>query len=198
MLKSKLEDFSKNPIWMYISVTLFIVVILILLKGSPLIKSGKTKEVSIKEYKNSKYGFSLRYLDNWKIMNDKRLAKLQDNFIFALSKTNSEAFIGIKIQKTKASKVKLKEVADILDNDLAKNFNNFSKISQEIIFLQSGQKVLKYNYSFNPSEGSKIWEQLVIIPTPKKVFYITSWSNFNDSNEIKKDIEIIISSFKIL
>lgn len=187
--------FLKKSFWFFLLTGLLIIVFIILFKGSFLTQD--LKKPTIKKYSSSKYGFSIHYPDNWGVLNEKGLAKLKNNFIFALVKRTPGALFGIKIQKAKTTDVKLDDIAEVLDKDLPKNFHNFSSIDQEIITLQSDQKALKYTYTFLSKEGTKTWEQLIVILASEKAYHLTAWTSFKEKGAIKNDIDLIVSSFKV-
>lgn len=187
--------FLKKSFWFFLLTGLLIIAFIILFKGSFLPQD--LKKPTIKKYSSSKYSFSISYPDNWGVLNEKGLAKLKNNFVFALVKRTPGALFGIKIQKAKTTDVKLEEIAKVLDRDLPKNFNNFSKVNQEKITLQSNQKALKYNYTFQSKEGTKTWEQLIVIIASEKVYHLTAWTGFKEKSAIKNDIDLIVSSFKV-
>jgi len=181
---------------MYISFGLLTVLALVIIFIATPFKNSTNITSATKQYRSSKHGFSINYPSNWEVLNEKGLAKLQNNFVFALVKRTPGAIFGVKIQKAEAKGVKLEEVAQALDKDLPKNFNKFSKIGQEVIALKN-QKALKYSYTFSSKSGIKTWQQLVIIPTPEKVFHLTAWTGFQETAE-QKEIGKIINSFKVL
>lgn len=187
--------FLKKSFWFFLLIGLLIIAFIILFKGSFLIDDSKRP--TIKKYSSSKYGFSINYPDNWGVLNEKGLAKLKNNFVFALVKRNPGALFGIKIQKAKTIDVKIEEIAEVLDKDLPRKFDNFSSIDQEIITLQGDQRALKYSYTFSSKEGTKTWEQLIVILASEKVYHLTAWTSFKENSAIKNDIDLIVSSFKV-
>jgi len=180
---------------MFISFGLLAVLVLVVLFKTTPSGNSKNNSSTTKTFQSSKYGFSISYPDSWGVLNKNGLAKLQNNFVFALVKRTPGALFGVKIQKSKAAGVKLEEVAQALDKELPKTFNNFSKINQENINV-SNLEALKYNYTFSSKQGLKTWEQLVIIPTPKKVYHLTAWTSLREAAE-KNEISKIVSSFKV-
>ena len=157
--------------------------------------SGVAKRASEVVFEHPGQGFSLTYPKGWKRLNKGELANYEGAFSFGIKHEKPSALIGVRVQKLDAEGAELKEVSRALDRTMPDRFDDFTKIGEEMLTLSSGGDALIYDYTFLADRETRIREQLLIVPTVEKVYYVTAWAEAKSFTRVLKDVDRITRSF---
>lgn len=89
------------------------------------------------------------------------------------------------------------EISRLLDQTMPEQFTEFKKVTSKTTVSKSGDRVLKYGFTFRSDDGKLIQEQLTIVPTSKNVFYLGAWIERKDFKKVETDLENIVGSFSL-
>jgi len=125
------------------------------------------------------------------------MSKYNGAFAFAAERNNPHVFFGLKVQTINASGVGLNRLAQGLDKEIVKGFQDAKKNSQEIVKLNSGRQALKYEYTFTSAGKTTVREQLLIVPAGSKVYHLSVSADDRDFDAIRGDIDTLIQGFEV-
>ena len=190
-----------NPMLRFIRLAIMGAAFLALLVGVnyaklPLKNADNTDVVKNKEYRSTGDSYFISYPNEWSRAPREDLARYGGAFSFMIKRAEPGALLGVRVQELKAAKVDLLAIARSLDRTMGRKFAGFEKLSEKRVSLRGGHEGLVYDYLFLADGELLVHERLLIVPTEKRVYWMTAWSNADDFAAIAPDLETILASFR--
>lgn len=140
--------------------------------------------------------FSIKFPSGWSELNPKEITVFKGEFISGIKRDNPPAFLGIKIRAVAGQISSLKAIPVALDKILAKDLNNFRRLSSDIININNYQ-ALKYSYTFNAKKGVATEQRQYIILHENNAYYLVFQLKNSDAITLRPEIDAIAKSFII-
>ncbi|MDP1809225.1 MAG: PsbP-related protein [Actinomycetota bacterium] len=153
--------------------------------------------VAEKQFVSERDNFSLRYPAGWSPLSEGELSKYNGAFAFAVERNDPRVFFGLRVQTIDSKGVGLNQLAQGLDKEIVKNFQDAKKNDQEIVQLKSGRRALKYEYTFTSASKTTVREQMLIIPAGSKVYHLSVSADDKDFDNVRGDVDALIQGFEI-
>lgn len=160
-------------------------------------KQEPAAKVADKVYRSGTLRFALRYPGNWRPLSKEELAKLQGVFAFGIVRSRPGALFSVRVQRAKTKKnVPLDALARALDKTMPKEFSGFKKRTS-VRTVVGGKRALRYEYTFVSAQGTRMQEQLTVIPVGGRIYHLVAWSTDINFDKARPDFVKITRSLDI-
>lgn len=144
-------------------------------------------------YTNPQYKYTFRYPATWKLMTPEDLEKFQKGFTGGIKRGKPGAIMGVKVSKI-SGRTNLRSLPKTLDKLMPRQFKKFQKVSSQMETV-SGEKALKYVYTFTSITGKPVQQEQIIFVKNKNAYYLVFHTSQSGYSSLAREFEAIANSF---